>query len=220
MTVKVMVVDDHNLVRDGIRSILEAAEGVDVIALACNGTEALELMETRSQPDVVLMDINMPELGGLETTKRIVKKYPRIKVIVLTVHDEAPFPAQLFRAGAVGYLTKGCPADEMIMAINRVAAGGTYLASEIAQRQALASVFGQKDDGSSPFKDFSERETQIAMMILQGMKNYQIAEELLISPKTVSTYRKRVYVKTGAANEATFSMIAHQFGFGDKPEPK
>ena len=211
--IKVLLVDDHELVRTGIQQILIDAGGVEVVGAVSSGEAALQ-QATLLNPDVVLMDVNMPGMGGIEATRRILRTNPYVKVIALTVHDGDPFPARLHEAGAMGYLTKGCPADEMLSAIRLVANGRPYIASDVARKRSLAEWRGQD---ASPFVVLSHREMQVTMLILDGKRNLEISDTLSLSPKTVSTYRQRIYEKLGAANDVELTRLAYRFGILNDP---
>ena len=213
--IKVLLVDDHELVRTGIRRILEEAYDMDVVAEASNGDEALRKAQ-QVQPDVVLMDLNMPGIGGIEATRRIVRSVPEAKVIALTVLDDDPFPAKLNEAGAMGYLTKGCPADEMLQAIRMVSGGTPYVASSVARKHMLADWQGT---AATPFEELSSREMQVAMMILDGQKTQEISDGLCLSPKTVSTYRQRIYEKLGVKNDVELTKLAYRHGIISDTKP-
>ena len=164
--IKVFLVDDHELVRTGIRRILEDVRGIKVVGEADSGEDAVKWCRTE-QADIVLMDMNMPGIGGLEATKKILRFNPDMKVIVLTIHTENPFPTKVMQAGAAGYLTKGAGPDEMVNAIRMVQSGQRYLSPEIAQQMALSQF---TPDSENPFKELSERELQIMIMITKGEK--------------------------------------------------
>ena len=206
--IKVLLVDDHELVRTGIRQILNNDNRVDVIGEAASGEEALQFV-AQQQPDVVLMDLSMPGIGGIEATRRLLRKYPNLKVIALTVLDDDPFPARLNEAGAVGYLTKGCPAEEMLRAINLVHSGRHYIASEMARKHTLAEWSGKS---TTPFSDLSHREMQVTLLILDGQRNQEISEKLCLSPKTISTYRQRIYEKLNVDNDVDLTRLAYRHG--------
>ena len=206
--IKVLLVDDHELVRTGIRRILDSALDIEVVGEAGSGDDALKIVRDIA-PNVVLMDVNMPGLGGIEATRRLVRIVPDAKVIALTVHEEDPFPARLREAGAAGYLTKGCPADEMLEAIRSVYRGKRYVASSVARKHMLAEWEGTD---SSPFDELSSREMQVAMMILQGQKSQEISESLCLSPKTVSTYRQRIYEKLNVNTDVELTRLAYRYG--------
>lgn len=210
--IRVMLVDDHELVRTGFRLILGDVQDIEVVAEANTGESALQQIPA-VKPDLVLMDVNMPGIGGIEATRKIKHKYPNIRVIAITVHADAPFPAKLHEAGALGYLTKGCPATEMIEAIRTVVTGKPYLCAEVAKRLSLARLTGV--DTEQPFESLSKREMQVLMMIVQGAKNQDISDTLCISPKTVSTYRHRLFEKLGIETDAELTTLAIRHGIAE-----
>ncbi|OUR33037.1 excinuclease ABC subunit C [Klebsiella pneumoniae] len=182
--INVLLVDDHELVRAGIRRILEDIKGIKVAGEACCGEDAVKWCRANSA-DVVLMDMNMPGIGGLEATRKIARSVAGTKVIMLTVHTENPLPAKVMQAGAAGYLSKGAAPQEVVNAIRCVASGQRYIASDIAQQMALSQIEPEKTE--SPFASLSERELQIMLMITKGQKVNEISEQLNLSPKTVTS---------------------------------
>lgn len=210
--IKVMLVDDHELVRTGFRLILDDADDIDVVAEADTGESALQLIP-ELKPDLVLMDINMPGIGGIEATRTIKRKFPDIKIIVVTVHTEAPFPSKLHEAGAIGYVTKGCPASELLDAIRTVGQGKPFLSAEVAKKLSLAKLSGV--DSELPFESLSKREMQVLMLIVQGSKNQEISDTLCVSPKTVSTYRHRLFEKLGVHTDAELTLMAIRHGVAE-----
>ncbi len=210
--IRVMLVDDHELVRTGFRLILGDAPGVLVVGEADTGESALKQLP-ELKPDLVLMDVNMPGIGGIESTRRIRRNYPDVQVIAITVHSDTPFPSKLHEAGALGYLTKGCPASEMLDAIKTVASGKPFLSADVAQRLSLARLSGV--DSELPFESLSRREMQVLMMIVQGSKNQDISDTLCVSPKTVSTYRHRLFEKLGIQTDAELTMLAIRHGVAE-----
>ena len=205
----VMVVDDHDLVRRGFASLLSSQQGIEVIAEVSSGEAAIEQCRERHQDiDVILMDVNMPGIGGMEATQRISKQWPDIGIIIITVHADGPLPKRLLKGGAKGYLTKGNDVSEMVEAIRDVHGGGRYIAKNIAQQLALSMLPGQ----DSIIDNLSRRELQILMMIAQAHKNNEIAETLNISPKTVSTYRKRLHEKLGVDTDIEMLHLAMKHG--------
>lgn len=202
--IKLLLVDDHDLVRTGIRRILDDVEGFNVIAEAQSGEAAVKLCR-KDPPDIVLMDMSMPGIGGLEATKQILRINEDIKVVALSVHKENPFPAKVMQMGAFGYLTKDADPQEMIIAIQKVARGQKYIAPEIAQQIALGQLDLNEDD---PFKSLSERELQIMIMITKGTKVPDIAMQLNISAKTVNTYRYRMFEKLNVSSDVELTHLA------------
>lgn len=209
--ITVLIVDDHELVRAGIRSLLSSVTGIKVIAEASSGEEALKSCREK-QPDVILMDVRMPGIGGLEATRKILRSFPDIKVIALTVCDEEPFPSKLLQAGAAGYLTKGSALDEMVQAIQSVHLGKRYISPEVAQQLALKHL---SDEKSSPFETLSERELQVMLMITSGQKVQEISDKLCLSPKTVNSYRYRLFEKLNVNSDVELTHLAIRHGILD-----
>lgn len=195
--IRLLIVDDHHLVRAGLRNIIDTAGGIEVVGEAESGEDAIRL-NRELQPDVVLMDIGLPGLSGLETSERILQVRPSVRVIVLTAHAQPPFPARLLDMGAAGYLTKACDAQELVRAIRRVHDGERYIGSEIAQQLAMSLLPGTP---RSPFQELTPRELEVALMLARGMKPARIAERINVSPKTVSTHKYRIFDKLGVDSE-------------------
>ncbi len=207
--IRVLLVDDHELVRTGFRRILEGDSDIEVIGEADSGESAV-LQVKALKPNLVLMDVNMPGIGGIEATRRVRRQSPDTQVIAVTVLSEAPFPEQLHDAGALGYLTKGCPVDEMFDAIRTVAAGRPFIAHEVSQKLTLARFSGTNPD--SPFNSLSRREMQVLLMITQGQKTQDISDTLCLSPKTVSTYRHRLFEKLDVVTDVELTLLALRYG--------
>ena len=212
--IKVLVVDDHDLVRAGISSLLKDAGDIAVIGEAESGEDAIKQVR-EERPDVVLMDVMMPGVGGLEATRRITHYDESIKVIVVTALDDDVYPARLLQAGAAGYLTKGAEQHEMVTAIHDVMRGQRYISPDIAQKMALKN-FGGGEAGA--FDSLSERELQIAMMIVSCRKVNEIAESLFLSPKTVNTYRYRIFAKLDINSDVELTLLAVRHGLIDASE--
>jgi two-component system, NarL family, invasion response regulator UvrY len=214
--IKVLIVDDHALFRAGLRLILKEQDLIEVVGEAASGEEALKVAR-RLGPAIVLMDLHMPGgMGGIEATRRLLRLLPECRVIALTVLGDDPFPSQLREAGAMGYLTKGCPAAELVKGILEVAAGRPYIDSSVAQARMLAVWKGAS---GSPFNELSSRELQVAMMILDGQRTQEISETLSLSPKTVSTYRQRIYDKLGVHTDVDLTRLAFRHGLlSESPE--
>ena len=211
--VKVLIVDDHDLVRYGFKSILSTQDGIDVIETLDSGEGAINWCRDHYKNlDVILMDVNMPGIGGIEATHRISKSWPDIGIIIVTVHDDGPLPKQLLNGGARGYLTKGNNVEEMVAAIKDVAAGKHYIAKDIAQKLALSVLPGE----TNPIDTLSMRETQVLMMVAQGTRTQRISEILNLSPKTISTYRKRLYEKLDVASDIEMLHLAMKYGVLDE----
>jgi two-component system invasion response regulator UvrY len=206
--ISVLLVDDHELVRAGIRRILEDIKGIKVVGEAQCGEDAVKWCRGNSA-DIILMDMNMPGIGGLEATRKIVRYTPDIKIIMLTIHTENPLPAKVMQAGAAGYLSKGAAPQEVINAIRSVHAGQRYIASDIAQQMALSQLEPQAEN---PFSTLSERELQIMLMITKGKKVNEISEQLNLSPKTVNSYRYRMFTKLNISGDVELTHLAIRHG--------
>ena len=209
--INVFLVDDHELVRTGIRRLLEDVRGIKVVGEADSGEEAVKWCRSE-HADIILMDMNMPGIGGLEATRKILRFNPDVKIIVLTIHTENPFPTKVMQAGGSGYLTKGAGPDEMINAIRMVNSGQRYISPEIAQQMALSQF---ASDAENPFKDLSERELQIMMMITKGQKVTDISEQLSLRPKTVNSYRYRLFNKLDISGDVELTHLAIRHGILD-----
>ena len=212
--ITVLVVDDHDLVRMGITRMLADIQGIKVIGESDSGEDALKRAR-ELKPDVVLVDIKMPGIGGLEATRKLVNVYADMKVIAVTACEDDPFPTRLMQAGAAGYLTKGSSLDEMVRAIRQVFAGQRYISPNIAQQLALKAF--EPNKGQTPFDSLSEREIQIALMIASCHKVQAISDKLCLSPKTVNTYRYRIFDKLKITSDVELAMLAVRHGVVDTP---
>lgn len=211
MIIKVLVVDDHDLVRMGIARMLDDDVNIEVIAEADDGDTAVQL--TRShRPDVVLLDVNMPNMGGVEATRRIKQIDANIKVLAVSSLSAQPYPSMLLKAGVNGYITKGTPLDEMIRAIKKVYTGGKYFSHDVAE-QLADTVLGEQAE--SPFDALSEREKQVAMMVVNCQSVQEIADQLFVSVKTVNTYRYRIFEKLGVNSDVKLTHLAIRYGLID-----
>jgi two-component system invasion response regulator UvrY len=206
--IRLLVVDDHELVRIGLRHILADYPAMQVVGEAVDGESALRL-NRELRPDVVLLDVCLPGLSGFEVTTRLKQASPNLGIVILTVHEQAPYPAQLLEAGASAYLTKGCPATELVEAIDTVARGGRHIGSRIAQQMALHLLPG---GGASPFEELSAREMEVMLMLAEGRKIADIAEVLHLSPKTVATYKYRIFEKLNTRSDVDMARMAMRYG--------
>jgi DNA-binding NarL/FixJ family response regulator len=207
--IRVLLVDDHALVRTGFRMILGREADIEIVGEAASAEEGLQLARAL-KPDVVLMDLQLPGVSGLEATERIVRGDHGTRVIVLTARAESPFPRRLLEAGASGYLTKAGPAEELVQAVRSVARGGRFLGADVARALALENLPGA--GGGTPFAQLSSREIEVAMMLARGEGLADIARRLNLSAKTVSTYKYRLYEKLGIDNEVALAHLAMQHG--------
>ncbi|HEY4127287.1 MAG TPA: UvrY/SirA/GacA family response regulator transcription factor [Gammaproteobacteria bacterium] len=207
----VLLVDDHKLIRTGIKLMLEKTTDIRVLGEASSGEEAVEQARAL-KPQVILMDVSMPGIGGLEATRKLAMSLPDAKVIVLSAQTAEPFPMRLMEAGASGYLTKDSAEEEIITAIRRVNAGERYIAAEIARSLALQAVNRNSNAGGSPFDQLSAREMQVMIMATGGHSVQDISDKLHLSPKTVSTYRSRLFEKLGVGNDVELMRLALRYG--------
>ena len=205
--VRVFLLDDHSLVRTGFRLIVADQPDMEVIGEACTGEEGLLLIRSL-RPDVVVCDLHLPGVSGLEVTERIAQWNQGTRVIIVSVQEDGPMPRKLLEAGASGYLGKGCEAHELLRAIREVAAGQRYLAPPVAQMLALGALYGAR----SPFERLSPRELEVSMMLCQGRRMEDIAQHLKLSAKTVSTHKYRAFEKLGIQDVVTLSRLALQYG--------
>ncbi|MEQ3636959.1 UvrY/SirA/GacA family response regulator transcription factor [Alcanivorax sp.] len=212
--IKVLVVDDHDLVRTGIARMLDEVDGLRVVGEANSGELAVQMVRELA-PEVVLMDLKMPGIGGLEATRKLLRVDEGIRVIAVTMCEEEPFPSRLMKAGAAGYMTKGADLEEMVRAIKVVATGQRYISPEIAQAMALKPY---ADNQGSQLDMLSERELQIMMMIVSCHKVQDVADKLCLSPKTVNTYRYRIFDKLGVTSDVEMALLAVRHGMLDAVE--
>lgn len=187
---RVVLVDDHELVRSGFALILSGQPDIEVVGEAGNAEDGLRLMKA-VKPDVALVDVHMPGMSGIELTERAQRAGLATRIVILTVVQDAKFPRRLLQSGALGYLTKGCPSEELLTAVRTVAQGRRYLDANIAREMALAAV----DGDASPLETLASRELEVALMLARGMPIKDIAERLHLSSKTVSTYKQRIFEK-------------------------
>jgi two-component system response regulator NreC len=210
--IRVLIADDHTLVRDGLRALLQGEGGFEVIAEASNGHEAIErALEMR--PDVILMDIGMPGLDGLEATRRIVKASPGSRVLVLTVHDTEDYFFRVLEAGAQGFLVKDAASTELIAAVRAVHQGGMFLHPPLAKR-LVEDYLGRVSSGEerSTYEELTPREREILKLIGEGNTNQEIADQLSLSINTVQTHRSRIMEKLNLHSRAQLMKYAVRMG--------
>lgn len=210
--IKVFVVDDQNLIRTGIKKLLSDIPGIKVIGEAADGESAIKMLKDH-EPHIILMDIKMPGMGGLEATKKILRNYSEVKIIALTICEDDLFPSRLLQAGAYGYLTKGASVPEMVKAIRSVYAGQRYISPEIASQLAIKHI---TDQGETPFDTLSERELQVALMIVNSHKVQEISDKLCLSPKTVNSYRYRIFEKLNIKSDVELTHLAFRHNLLDQ----
>lgn len=205
--IRILIVDDHALVRTGFRMILAQHADISIVGEAETGEDALKLAK-ENHPDIVLMDMHLPGISGLEAAARIVRSLPDCRIIALTAQDAMPVPRKFLEAGASGFLTKACPQDELLRAIRRVASGGKYISPEIAQAMALDAVNGERN----ALEALTKRETEVVMALAKGEDMGTIADRLHLSIKTIATHKYNACEKLGVANDVELAHFAIQHG--------
>jgi DNA-binding NarL/FixJ family response regulator len=210
MTIRIFLVDDHALVRTGMRMILSSEVDMEVVGEAENGEEGLARIR-ELKPDVVLCDLHLPGISGLEVTERIVKGGYGPRVIVVSVLEDGPIPKRVIEVGASGYVGKAGNSIELLNAVREVARGRRYLASGVARNLAMSSLAG----ADSPFDTLSKREMEVAMLLLQGIRQEDIAKRLSLSSKTVNTHKARLFEKLDIDDAMSLARLARLYGLTD-----
>ena len=217
MSVSVLLADDHAVVRAGLIRLLEDSPDIEVVGEAGDGHEALRQVRTL-QPDVVVMDLSMPGLDGIEATKHIVSEQLKTRVLILTMYTHEEYAVRLLQAGARGFVGKGSLGQEIVAAIRKVAVGKTYLPAELAEK--LSDRFARKGTQTASLETLSDRELQVLKRIAEGVTNQEVAKELHLSVKTVETYRARMLAKLSLQTTADLVRFALRNGvvtdFGDR----
>ena len=212
MTIRVLLADDHAIVREGVRHIIEREADLEVVGEASDGHEAVALTE-QLEPDVVLMDLTMPELGGLEATAILQDRFPDVRVLVLTMHESHDYFFQVLKAGASGYLLKGASGAELLAALRAVNRGDVYIQPPVAKR-LVADYLRRIDSGEekAQYDGLTERERQILRLIAEGSTSQQIADALVLSVNTVNTHRRHIMEKLNLHNRADLIRYAVRKG--------
>jgi len=209
---RVILVDDHLVVRAGLRALLDGVPDVDVVGEASNGEEALRLWDAQ-RPDVAVVDLSMDGMDGAALTRELVRRWPDARVLVLTMHDEEDYLIPLLEAGATGYVVKSAASQELLQAIRTVAAGRVYVRPAAAQVLAAGwTRRATRDEARERYDALSERERAVFGLIAEGYTTSQIGERLFISAKTVDTYRRRINEKTGFAERSDYVRLALELG--------
>lgn len=209
---RVIIADDHPVFRFGLKALLDAEDGIDVVGEATNGLEAVELAG-RLKPDVILLDLNMPELNGLEATRKITSGYPEVAILILTMFDDDTVVAAV-RSGARGYILKGAEGEETLRAIRAVSRGEVILSPAAAERMVDFLNRPPVDPNGSPFPELTARELEVLDLMAAGLTNTAIAERLVLSPKTVRNHVSNIFSKLDAPDRAAAIIRAREAGFG------
>lgn len=208
--ITLLLVDDHSIVRAGFRRLLEDSSDMEVVEEAASGEQAVTEY-ARLLPDVVIMDLTMPGIGGLEAIRRIRSKHPDARILVLSVHEDVVYSSRVLQAGALGFVSKRCVPQIMLEAVRSVARGDIFLEQSVAQQLALDGIGGE----NNPVKRLTDREFEVFRLLAEGKAINDVAKTLFLSPKTVSTYQTHIFNKLGVSNVAALTRLAIRQGFID-----
>ena len=209
---KIVLAEDHTILREGLRALLSADPSFEIIGEAQNGREAVRCVE-RLEPDLLLMDLSMPRMSGMDAIREIKNRYPDIKIIALTVHKTEEYLLTTLKAGADGYVLKDATHEELVMAIKNVMSGKSYLSPGVSEKVIEGYLEGRESNRSlSPWETLSQREREVLKLIAEGFKNKEIAEDLCISLKTVEKHRANLMKKLDLHNAAALTVYAVQKG--------
>ena len=212
MTITILLADDHTIVRDGLRALLEDNPDFIVMGSVSNGREAVQKVR-ELKPNVVLMDIGMPELNGIDATEQIRREYPTTQVVILSIHATSEHIYRAFRAGAIGYLLKESAGEEAVLAIHAAQEGRRYLTQRIADTVLNGYILQRAESNQrSPLESLSQREREVLQLVVEGISSIEIAERLSLSPRTVQTYRSRIMKKLDIHNMPTLIRFAIKNG--------
>lgn len=206
--IRIVVADDHTLFRDGLKKLLEVQPSMELVGEASNGGDAIDVVK-KTSPDVLLLDVSMPGRGGLEIVEEIKKWRPSVRILILTAHPEDHYAIRCLKNGADGYVTKDRAIDRLVHAIHKIQQGGKYVSDTLAEKLAFSL---QTDFGKAPHEALSDREFQVLRMIASGMTVSEIAEELILSVKTISTYRTRILEKMDFKNNSQITQYCLKEG--------
>ena len=212
--VRVVVCDDHAIFREGIKQVLAANERLQVVGEAANGVDALNLVR-KVKPELIIMDITMPELSGIEVTREVMKELPETRVIILSVHSRKTFIMEALKAGARGYVLKDSAGEKLLDAVAAVLAGECYLDSPVASHIVEEFVRLPSPEEFSPHEALSDRERQILLLVVEGYSNKEIGEKIFLSPKTVDNHRSRLMAKLGRHDVVGLIKYAISHGLVD-----
>jgi len=205
--IKVILADDHDIFRDGIRSLLVNEDIADIVGEARNGKEFLRVLDA-THPDLVIMDIAMPDMDGYEATKRAIARYPDLKILILSMYGEEEYYLKMIQAGVKGFVLKSSGIGELISAINDIYHDGTYFSNELLRKVIITISNTKQNDAQGEKVQLTEREVEVLNLICKGMTNDEIAESLFLSPNTIKGYRTEILSKTGCKNTASLVMYA------------
>jgi two-component system invasion response regulator UvrY len=206
--IRIVLVDDHALVRTGIRSLLEHHGGFEVVAEGSSGEEALQLVR-KHKPDILLLDLSMPGMSGLEVIRRLAAGGSKQKVAILTMHTDSPFPRKVLETGALGYFSKGSAAEDLVRGLHLIARGQHFISADIAQQIALSLLPGAEQ---SPFERLTPREFETVLALVNGVRLQTLADQIRVGYKTVCSFKQRGMRKLGTKTVADLTQLAIQYG--------
>jgi DNA-binding NarL/FixJ family response regulator len=212
MTIRVVLADDHVVVREGLQALLASVQGIEVVALAANGSEAIRAAVT-GQPDVIVLDVSMPDVDGVAAARAIVRSAPQTHILMLTMHDDDETVRNAMNAGARGYVLKGADREQVVRAIQTVAAGDVVFGGEVA-RQVLDAAAGRAHHADQAFPQLSPREREVLDLLASGLPSTTIATRLGVTPKTVNNHLSSVFAKLGVASRTEAALVARRAGLG------
>jgi DNA-binding NarL/FixJ family response regulator len=211
MKIKILIADDHRLFRDGLKALLEKQADMQVVGETADGIATVQAVQEK-KPDIILMDISMPELNGIEATRQIIESRPDIRVIMLSMHSDQRYIAECLKAGAVGYILKDCPTEELLTAIRAVANKQVYLSRKITESLVRDYVNLNKGGSNLVFAILSPREREVLQLLAEGKSTKQIADKLNVSVKTIETHRKQIMDKLDMHSIAELTKYAIREG--------
>ena len=209
--IKILLADDHEVVRKGLKALLSAEPDFDILGEAGDGIDTIELV-SKLQPDILVLDLMMPGMNGLEVTRRLSKKNPEVGIIILSMHSNEAYVLEALRSGAKAYILKESPPEELILGIREVVAGHQYLSSPLSEKSIDSYTQKAENSNNEPFSTLTAREREILLLIAQGRSNSEIADELSISARTVETHRTNLMHKLGLHNHAQLMQFAIRKG--------
>lgn len=214
VTIRIVVADDHAVVREGLKALLLSAPGIEVVGMAADGEEAVRLSVTE-QPDVIILDIAMPGMDGLKAAREIGAAAPGVGILMLTMHEDADTLREAMRAGAQGFLVKGAGQDQVRRAVYSVAAGDAVFAGGAVAREARDAVASRAHRAEEPFPQLSTREREVLDLLAAALTTPAIAQRLGISAKTVNNHLSSIFAKLGVSNRTEAALVARRAGLGD-----
>ena len=213
--IKIVIADDHAIVREGLKRIVSSADGMEVVGEARDGNEVLQRVRDQSF-DVLMLDLSMPGRNGMETIKLVRAERPALRILVLSMHQELQYAVRAIRSGASGYLTKESAPDLLVQAIRKIASGGAYISDEVAQQLALQAMPGS---AALPHENLTEREFEVMQLLVAGTSVTHIAAKINLSVKTVSTHKSNLMQKLALDNQSELIRYAMRHGLADGIEP-